>query len=195
MQQPHEEHWAAALHVVRYLKGNPGQRIMLRSDYDLQLSAWCDSYWASCPLTRRSLTGWLILLGNSPISWKTKKQHTISRLSAEAEYRSMAATTCELKWLKELLLTLHVEHPNPMRLYCDNQAALHIAANLVFHEWTKHIEIDCHLVCDEVRIGHIRPTYVSTHVQLVDIFIKALGRQQFEFVLRKLGIQDLHAPA
>ncbi|KAH9726734.1 protein kinase domain-containing protein [Citrus sinensis] len=110
MQQPREEHWAAALCVVRYLKGNPGQGIMLRSDCDLQLSAWCDSDWASCPLTRRSLTGWFILLGNSPISWKTKKQHTVSRSSAEAEYRSMAATTCELKWLKELLLTLGVEH-------------------------------------------------------------------------------------
>lgn len=98
VQQPREEHWAAALRVVRYLKRNPGQGIMLRSDCDLQLSAWCDSDWASCPLTRRSLTGWFILLGNSPISWKTKKQHTVSRSSAEAEYRSMAATTCELKW-------------------------------------------------------------------------------------------------
>ena len=155
MQQPREEHWAATLCVVRYLKGNPGQGIMLRSDCDMQLSAWCDSDWASCPLTRRSLTGWFILLGNSPISWKTKKQHTISRLSAEAEYRSMAATTCELKWLKELLLTLDVEHPNPMRLYCDNQAALHIAANPVFHKRTKHIEINYHFVRDEVRIGNI----------------------------------------
>ncbi|KAL9457543.1 hypothetical protein AB3S75_006564 [Citrus x aurantiifolia] len=105
----------------------------------------------------------------------------------------MAATTCELKWLKELLLTLDVEHPNPMRLYCDNQATLHIAANPMFHERTKHIEIDCHFVRDEVRIGNIRPTYASTHAQLADIFTKALGRQQFEFFLRKLGIQDLHA--
>ncbi|KAK9190888.1 hypothetical protein WN943_019498 [Citrus x changshan-huyou] len=194
MQQPREEHWAAALRVVRYLKGNPDQGIMLRSDCDLQLSAWCDSDWASCPLTRRSLTGWFILLGNSPVSWKTKKQHTVSRSSAEAEYRSMAATTCELKWLKEILLTLGLEHPNPMKLYCDNQAALHIAANPVFHERTKHIEIDCHFVRDEVRFGNIQPAYVSTHAQLADIFTKALGRQRFEFFLRKLGIQDLHAP-
>lgn len=103
MQHPKQEHWDTTLRVVRYLKGNPGQGILLCVDFDLQVYAWCDSDWASCPLTRRSLTGWIILLGNSPISWKAKKQHTMSRSSAEAEYRSMATTTCDLKWLKELL--------------------------------------------------------------------------------------------
>lgn len=73
MQQPRTEHWDAALRVVRYLKGNPGQGVLLDSDCDLQLYGWCDSDWATCPLTRRSLTGWIVFLGNSPISWKTKK--------------------------------------------------------------------------------------------------------------------------
>ena len=108
------------MRVVRYLKGNPGQGILLRSDCDLKLYAYCDSDWASCPLTWRSLTGYFILLGNSQISWKTKKQHTVSHSSAEADYRSMATTTCELKWLKGLLSTLGVMHSNPMHLYCDS---------------------------------------------------------------------------
>ena len=68
MQQPKDEHWEAALRVVRYLKGNSRQGILLRSDCDLELYAYCDSDWASCPLTRQSLTGYFILLGNSPIS-------------------------------------------------------------------------------------------------------------------------------
>ncbi|XP_057521602.1 uncharacterized mitochondrial protein AtMg00810-like [Amaranthus tricolor] len=100
MQEPRLAHWEAALRVVRYLKGTPSQGILLRADSELTLEGWCDSDWAACPLTRRSLTGWLIFLGQSPISWKTKKQHTVSRSSAEAEYRSMTAITCELKWLK-----------------------------------------------------------------------------------------------
>ena len=179
---------------MRYLKGNPGQGIFLHSDCDLRLYAWSDSDWASCPLTRRSLTGWFVSLGNSPISWKTKKQHTVSRSSAEAEYRSMATTTCEVKWLKGLLLALGVTHTTAVILHCDSQAALHIAANPVFHERTKHIEVDCHFVRDEVRAGLIRPIYVSTHVQLADLFTKALGKQQFENITCKLGIQDLHAP-
>ncbi|MCH87512.1 LTR retrotransposon like protein, partial [Trifolium medium] len=194
MHSPRQEHWDAALRVVRYLKGNPGQGILLRADCDLQLSAWCDSDWAGCPLTRRSLTGWFVLLGHSPISWKTKKQHTVSRSSAEAEYRSMAAAICELKWLKALLISLGVAHALPMKLYCDSQAALHIAANPVFHERTKHIEIDCHFVRDEVMSGNITTQYVSSHTQLADIFTKSLGKKQFDYFLRKLGIHDLHAP-
>lgn len=109
MQQPRDAHWEAALRVVRYLKKSPGQGILLHADSDLSLKGWCDSDWASCPLTRRSLTGWFVLLGSSPVSWKTKKQNTVSRSSAEAEYRSMAATVCELKWLKQLLSDLGVQ--------------------------------------------------------------------------------------
>ncbi|XP_019053102.1 PREDICTED: uncharacterized protein LOC109114617 [Nelumbo nucifera] len=101
MQCPRVDHWDAALRVVRYLKGRPDQRIFLHFDSDLQLYAYCDSDWVNCPLTRRSLTGYFVILGHSPISWKTKKQHTVSRSSAEAEYQSMATTSCELKWLKD----------------------------------------------------------------------------------------------
>ncbi|KAH9705236.1 retrovirus-related pol polyprotein from transposon RE1 [Citrus sinensis] len=194
MQQPRERHWDTALQVVRYLKGNTGQGVFLSSDCDLQLFGWCDSDWASCPLSRRSLSGWFVMIGSSPISWKSKKQHTVARSSAEAEYRAMATITCELKWLKGLLMSLGVDHSQPMHLYCDSQAALHLAANLMFHERTKHIEVDCHFVRDEIQRSNIRPAYVSTHIQLADIFTKALGSKEFQFLLRKLGIRDLHAP-
>ena len=194
MQQPKDEHWEAALRVVQYLKGNLGQGILLHSDCDLKLYAYCDSDWASCPLTRQSLTGYFIILGNSPISWKIKKQHTVYRSSVEAEYRSMATTTCELKWLKGLLSTLGVMHSDPTHLYCDSQAALHIAANPIFHERTKHIEVDCHFVRDEIQNGAIHTKYVHTSMQLTKIFTKALGKRQFDFLLRKLGIWNPRTP-
>ena len=194
MQAPKIEHWNAALRVVRYLKGNPGQGILLRTDCDLRLYGYCDADWAGCPLTRRSLTAYFVMLGSSPISWKTKKQTTVSRSSAEAEYRSMAAATCELKWLKGLLSSLGVEHTDPMQLYCDSQSALHIANNPVLHERTKHIEVDCHFVRDEIVKGSIQPLYVHTSKQLADILTKALGKRQFDSLLSKLGVLHLHAP-
>ncbi|CAH9079543.1 unnamed protein product [Cuscuta epithymum] len=194
MQNPLNEHWSATLRVVRYLKGSPGQGILLRADSDLTLTGWCDSDWAACPLTRRSLSGWLVFLGHSPISWKAKKQSTVARSSAEAEYRSMAAATCELKWLKALLFSLGVQHPQAIPLYCDSQSALHIANNPVFHERTKHIEVDCHFVRDAIQAKLIAPNYVPTTMQLADIFTKALGKTQFQTLLRKLGILNPHAP-
>lgn len=108
------DHWEAALRVVRYLKGTPGQGILLSAHSDLLLSGWCDSDWASCPLTRHSLTGWVVFLGSSPVSSKTKKQHTVSRSSAEAEYRSMTALTAELKCLRGVLLDLGVVVSHPI---------------------------------------------------------------------------------
>lgn len=102
MQAPKKTHWAA-LRVVRYLKGSPDQGIFLTSDKDLILTIYCYSDWASCPLTRRSLSAFVVVLGGSSISWKTKKQQTVSHSSAEAEYRSMAASLREVKLTFTLL--------------------------------------------------------------------------------------------
>nr|CAD1835983.1 unnamed protein product [Ananas comosus var. bracteatus] len=194
MQDPRTLHWDAAMRVLRYLKQSPGQGILLSVLTSLQLTAYCDSDWAGCPMTRRSVTGYFVMLGGCPISWKTKKQTVVSRSSAEAEYRSMAATTSELLWLRSLLQSLGIDHAQPMQLFCNNQAALHIADNPVFHERMKHIELDCHFIRDHLKLGDIVTAYVPTKLQLADAFTKALGRDRFRFLLGKLGVIDIHAP-
>lgn len=106
----------------------------------------------------------------------------------------MASITCELVWLKFLLKGLGVSHLQLMTLHCDNKATLHIVANPVYHEHTKHIDIDCHLVHEKLQVGLLHTQYVSSNNQLAHIFTKVLGIDQFRFLSGKLGIHDIHSP-
>lgn len=106
----------------------------------------------------------------------------------------MANTYLELTWLRYILHDLKVCQTTPAPLFCDNQAVLHIAANPVFHERTKHIEIDCHIVREKVRAGIINPSFVSSRSQLADIFTKELGKDQFVNLCSKLGLHNIHSP-
>ena len=134
-------------------------------------------------MTRKSLTSFCVLLGNSLISWRTKKQTYVAMSSAESEYRAMATICCEITWLLKLLSDLGVKHDNPVRLYCDNKSAMHIAKNPVFHERTKHIEGDSHLVRDKVLGKEVSLGYIPTNEQSVDIFTKIVSFDQYNKVL------------
>lgn len=145
---------------------------MLQGDSKLVLQAFTDSNWAACPNTRRSVTGSVLMLGNSPICWKSKKQHTVSRSSAEAEYRAIANAASEVVWLTRLLEDLGISNLQPNTIHCDNQSAIHIAKNPMFHEHTKHKEVDCHFTRERIVEGLVRLTYLPTKNQLADVCLQ-----------------------
>ena len=186
-QHPTTIHMQCAKRLLRYLIGTSSQGILLASSSAAQLTAFCDSDWASCPMSRRSTSGYCILLGHSPISWKAKKQSVVARSTAEAEYRSMAITTCEVTWLTTLLRDLGLKNLPPTILKCDNQAALAIAANPVLHERTKHLEVDCHYVRDKIQAGQIITQHVASSDKLADVLTKILSVKQHKHLLAKLG--------
>ena len=122
MAHPTTAHSQAASRVLRYLKGTLGSGIFFSATGSLQLKAFSDSDWAGCHDTRRSIIGFSVYLDNSIISWRLKKQPTLSHSSSEAEYQALASTTCELQWLTYLLQDLRVSYVQPTNLYCDIQS-------------------------------------------------------------------------
>ncbi|XP_069142919.1 uncharacterized mitochondrial protein AtMg00810-like [Solanum lycopersicum] len=191
MNAPKQSHMNAAIRVVRYVKQQPGLGVMLSAQHSGSLQAFCDADWGSCPDTRRSITGYMVTFGESLLSWKSKKQSTVSRSSAEAEYRSMASTVAEVTWLIGLFRELDIPIVLPIVIHSDSTAAIHIASNPVFHERTKHIDIDCHFIREKVQRGYISIQHLATAEQPADVFTKGLGRLQHEYLVSKLGMKNI----
>ncbi|XP_019223652.1 PREDICTED: uncharacterized protein LOC109205399 [Nicotiana attenuata] len=138
MQCPKVSHMEAALRVVRCIKQAPGLGLLMPAESTDKLVAYCDFDWGSCIESRRSVTRYLVKFGNALVSWKSKKQMTVSRSSAEAEFRSMASCAAEVTWMIGLFKELGVKIQQPISLICDSKATIQIAANPLFHERTKH---------------------------------------------------------
>uniref|UniRef100_A0A2N9IRX0 Integrase catalytic domain-containing protein n=1 Tax=Fagus sylvatica TaxID=28930 RepID=A0A2N9IRX0_FAGSY len=155
-------------------------------------AAYSDADWAGDPTDRRSTTGYCFLLGDSLISWRSKKQSVVARSSTEAEYRAFADTTAELLWLRWLLQDLDIDCSTTVPIHCDNRSAIQIAHNDVFHERTKHIEIDCHFVRHHLLQGTLQLHSVSSQNQLADIFTKPMPPGRFRDLISKLKLVSVH---
>ncbi|CAM8993519.1 unnamed protein product [Rhodiola kirilowii] len=108
----------------------------------------------------------------------------------------MAAVCSEIMWLSRLLSDMKAPIPTPVSIYCDNQAAIHIARNQVFHERTKHIELDCHFIRHHIGTKTLQAAYIPTEEQPADLFTKQLPSEQLNRLLSKLGVSNfLHSPA
>ena len=158
--------------MLCYLKEAPGCEILHKKHGHTRIECFLDADWARSKEDRRSTSRYCVFVGGNLISWKRKKQSVVSRSSAKSEYRAMTRSICIITWIRQLLMEVGIETSIPANLCCDNQVSMHIASNLVFHEWTKHIEIDCHFVREKIQLGLISTGYVKIREQLGDIFTK-----------------------
>ncbi|KAH0648566.1 hypothetical protein KY285_033814 [Solanum tuberosum] len=191
MQAPRHLHLVAVRRIIRYLLGTSTRGLFFPSGSPIRLNAFSDSDWAGCPDTRRSVSGWCMFLGESLISWKSKKQDRVSKSSTEAEYRSMSTACSEVVWLRGLLAEIGFPQSHPTPLHADNTSAIQIATNPVFHERTKHIEVDCHYIREAVDKGVITLPHVSSDLQIADAFTKSMARQRHQFLEKLPNLQVL----
>ena len=118
----------------------------------------------------------------------------MSKSSAEAELRALAQGIMEEMWLKRVLCEIQVQVDLPLKLYCDNKAAISMALNPVQHERSKHVEIDRHCIREKVEEGTICLIFLPTNLQAADVLTKALLKPAFDNCVSKLDMIDIYDP-
>lgn len=190
MDQPCESHLVAAKRILRYIKGTQSYGLMYKESLAFSLSGFVDADWAGDVNDRRSTTGFCFTTGSTAVSWCSKKQATVALSSCEAEYVAATMATQECIWLKRLLQEITHAFNCSVPIYCDNESAIKLAGNPVFHARSKHIETHFHFVREKVLTQEIELQKVRTENQVADIFTKSLAKTKFEMFRAALGVGD-----
>ena len=178
----------AASRVLRYLKQTRDLKLTYVKTTPEAIIGYSDADWAGDVKDRRSTSGNVFLLGGGAITWSSRKQSSVALSTVEAEYMALSVATQEAIWLRQLQEELGVTEAGPTLIYEDNQGAISMAKNPVFHKRTKHVQIRYHFVREAVEQGTITLEYCRTNKMLADSFIKALAREQFEKLRAGIGL-------
>jgi hypothetical protein len=190
MAQPYAHALAGAKRVLRYLKEHPLGIVYRRTSGALLLTGYADASYAADVGTRKSTTGWVLMLAGAAVAWKSKLQPIVATSTTEAEYVALCFAALECVALRALLEFVGCPQAQPTIFYEDNTAALQLSVNPVAQQATKHIAVRFHKLRELVATRVIDVTYVRTSEQLADILTKALGRVAH----RRLAVQLLGRP-
>ncbi|KAK5812212.1 hypothetical protein PVK06_027631 [Gossypium arboreum] len=179
MHAPTNLHMVALKRILRYLRGTLSHGLVFHRSECLSLVGYADANWGLDFDDRRSTTGYCVYFGHTPISWCSKKQQVVSRSTAEAEYRSLAAATSDVAWLVFLLTELKLRSADTPTIWCENSSAVAIAANPVLHSKFKHVELDPFFVREKVASGELVVGEVPGCDQVADILTKPLSASLF----------------
>ena len=189
---PTEQHWQMGLRMVAYLKAT--RNLALKYGRGSEgLVGWVDADYAGCLDTRRSTTGYLFKLHDSPIAWSSKRQATVATSTTEAEYIALAEGCREATWLRSLLKEMNYSQQGPTILHCDNQGSIQLAKNPGTHQRTKHIDIKHHLIREKIESEEVRVIYVETSRQEADILTKSLPRNLHKANTQAMGLIELRS--
>jgi hypothetical protein len=179
--EPRQEHWIAAKHVLRYIRGTINYGLIYTASSDIQLHEFTDSDWAGSAEDRKSTSGMCFSLGSAKISWGSRKQKSVALSTTEAEYMAACEACTEAVWLRKLISDLFDQTPESTIIYCDNQSCIRLSEHPIFHERSKHSEIKYYFIRDKVQEGEANLEYIPTNEKTVDILTKSLSRIKFAY--------------
>ena len=190
MADPGPTHWSGVKRILRYLQGTRSHGLVFTGGDDDMLLGYSDSDWAGDVVTRRSVSGYIFQLGQSTISWCSKRQQTVAKSSTEAEYVALSIATQEAIWLRRLLSDLLVDMSSPTEMMEDNRGAIELSKNPKNHGRTKHIDVSYHFTRERIATKEITVKYVPSTENLADMMTKPLPRVLFEKFRDQLGVSS-----
>ena len=191
---PRLDHWKAAKKVLRYLQGTKNHMLIYRRSNQLEVIGYSDSDYAGCIDTRKSTFGYIFLLAGGAISWKSAKQSVIAASTMEAEFVACFEATIQGLWLRNFISRLGVVDSisKPLKIYCDNSAAVFFSKNDKYSKGAKHMELKYLSVKEEVQKQTVSIQHISTNCMIADPFTKGLALKVFNEHVERMGIMGYH---
>ena len=167
---PGMDHWKAAKKVLRYLQGTKENMLTYRRSDQLEVIGYSDSDYAGCVDSRKSTFGYLFLLAGGAISWKSGKQSVIATSTMEAEFVACFEATIHALWLRNFISGLRIVDTiaKPLRIYCDNSAAVFFSKNDKYSKGAKHMELKYLSVKEEVQKQRVSFEHIRTDMMVAD---------------------------
>jgi hypothetical protein len=187
LQNPGEQHWMAVKKIFKYLQGSRKLGLKYERGEKVELTAYTDSDWAGDIDSRKSTSGYVVMMGGAAVSWKSKRQDSVALSSTEAEYMASTQACKEVIWGKDFLSELSFEQ-GTVQMYTDNQSSIKVMRNPVGHSRMKHIELQAYFVRDLIERGDVNFSYCSTDVQVADSLTKAVPKEKVESCNRWMGL-------
>ena len=185
-------HWKAAKKVLRYLQGTKDYMLTYRKSSNLELVGYSDSDYAGCIDTRKSTFGYVFMFAGGAISWKSAKQSVIATSTMEAEFVACFEATIHALWLRNFAKGLGIinDIDRPLKIYCDNSAAVFFSKNDRYSRGAKHMDLKFLAVKDEVKKATIIIEHIGTKEMIADPLTKGLPPKVFIGHIERMGIED-----
>lgn len=188
-----EEHWVHLKRVLRYLKGTIDCKLQYRrSDSAEMVEAYADADWGNDPNDRRSVSGYIVKLFGSTVTWATKKQSSVALSTTEAELMALCQVSCEVVWIINVLNSVDLKVSEPVSVYEDNQPCIAVTVEPRKHKRMKHVEIQNffvrELVQNSVQKRRVKLNYLPTEDQVADLMTKGLASPRFRKLRELLGV-------
>lgn len=190
-ENPGKTHWNALKRVLRYIKGTKDFKLTFNNSGKAKLVGYSDANWAGNVDDRRSTSGYVFLLGNSAISWCSKRQQTVSLSTTESEYIAITLACQELLWLKGLLKDIDNSYvETPIKLFSDNQSAIKLVYSNNYHARSKHIDTKYNFVKENVANKVIDLSYVPTEEMIADALTKPVTSNINSYCNEGIGLRE-----